>query len=162
MSQRPSVLFFSVLVALFVSMLLSGCDLSIEDKEQGRKEARLKIATEPAKAKSVKVPGQWPKEIPLYPHAELLEASTTPGGIKLKFKTGDSADKIFAWNYDTLLAAQWNMKGPTLDVAQNIAIIKSELDDVSFLIEANRFRNDKGESQGSRITLTAPAPKFGY
>ncbi len=162
MSQRPSVLFFSVLAALFVSIVLSGCDLSIEDKAEGRKDARLKIATEPAKAKSVKVPGKWPKQIPMYPHAEVIEASTTAGGIKLTLKTGDSADKIFTWYYDTLLEGNWNMKGPTLDVAQNIAIIKSELEDISFVIDARRFRNDKGESQGSQITLTAPAPKFGY
>ena len=162
MSQRPSVLFFSVLVALFVSVLLSGCDLSIEDKFESRKDTRPKIETEEAKAKSVKVPGKWPKQIPMYPHAELMEAKTTADGLTLLLRTNDSADKIFAWYYDTLLAAKWDMKGPTLDVAQNIAVIKSELDDISFLIDARRFRNAKGESQGSEITLTAPAPKFGY
>lgn len=163
MSQRPIRLILWVFVALFASLTLASCDLSAQKKVEIPKVKRPNTKTEATKATSIKVPGSWPKQIPMYPYAELMEASTTPtGGLKLFFRTGDSADKIFAWYYDTMLEQKWNMSGPTLDVAQNIAIIKSELEDVSFLIDARRFRNDKGESEGSSIILTAPAPKVGF
>lgn len=97
----------------------------------------------------------------MYPDAELLETSVTDTGKILTFKTKDPAYKIFEWYYNTLEAAKWTMKGPTMDVAQNLAIIKCELGDLSFLLDSRLRKNDKGEPEGSTITLITPAPKLG-
>ncbi|MDP1809284.1 MAG: hypothetical protein Q8L35_07110 [Actinomycetota bacterium] len=146
-----------VLAALFVLGLATGCD-STRVKTATRKP---KEAIPVIKAEVTPVPADWPKEIPTYPSAELVETSITPTGKILTYKTKDPAYKIFEWYYDTLEAAKWTMKGPTLDVAQNLAIIKSELGSLSFLLDTRLRKNDKGESEGSTITLITPAPKLG-
>ena len=143
-----------VLVALLVSLFLAGCETAAVEKTP--RQPKLKVT---AKTKRIAVPKDWPKEIPTYPNAELIEVTTTVQGKILYFKTKDTADKVFEWYYDTLEAAKWNMKGPTLDVAQNLAIIKSELGQLSFLLDTRRAKGP--EADGSIITLTTPAPKLG-
>jgi len=145
-----------VLVALFVALMAAGCETQINKAGRRPTEAAPMV-----KAEVISVPDAWPKEIPTYPTAELLGTSITPTGKILTYKAKDPAYKIFEWYYDTLEAAKWNMKGPTLDVAQNLAIIKSELGPLSFLLDVRLRKTDKGEVAGSTITLTTPAPKIG-
>lgn len=147
-----------VLGALFILGLATGCDTTIRAKKVTRKP---KETIPVIKAEVTPVPADWPKEIPTYPSAELVESSTTVTGKVLTYKTADPAYKVFEWYYDTLEAAKWNMKGPTLDVAQNLAIIKSELGSLTFLLDTRLRKNDKGEPDGSTITLITPAPKLG-
>ena len=146
-----------VLAALFVSGLAAGCKATPVNKAARKPKERIPVI----KAEATAIPKDWPKEIPTYPNAELLEASTTATGKILTFKTKDSAVEIFEWYYDTLEAAKWNIKGPTMDVAQNVVIIKSELGPLTFLLDGHSRQNEKGEIEGSTITLTSPAPKIG-
>lgn len=157
MPQRRFRVLVIVFAALFVSGLVAGCKLTPVKKATRKPKELIPVI----KAEVSPVPGDWPKEIPTYPNAELLEVSTTASGKMLIYKTKDPAYKIFEWYYDTLEAAKWNMKGPTMDVAQNLAIIKSELGSLTFLLDARLRKNDSGEREGSTITLTTPAPKLG-
>lgn len=158
MPLRRILVLVLVLAALFVLGLATGCDTVIRAKKTTRKP---KETVPIVKAEVTPVPADWPKEIPTYPSSELVESSTTVSGKILTYKTADPAYKVFEWYYDTLEAAKWTMKGPTLDVAQNLAIIKSELGSLTFLLDTRLRKNDKGESEGSTITLITPAPKIG-
>ena len=146
-----------VFVALFVSVLPAGCFTIPAQKVAKKPKERIPVV----KAQVSPIPSDWPKEIPTYPKAELLESSVTATGKTLTFKTKDSAVEIFEWYYDTLEAAKWNIKGPTMDVAKNVVIIKSELGPLTFLLDSHSRQNDKGEREGSTITLITPAPKLG-
>ncbi len=146
-----------VLAALFVSGLAAGCKLEPAKKTTRKPKEKVPVI----RAEAAVIPKDWPKEIPTYPNAELLEASSTESGKILTFKTQDSAVEIFEWYYDTLEAAKWNIKGPTMDVSKNVVIIKSELGPITFLLDSHTRQNERGEREGSTITLTSPAPKVG-
>lgn len=151
--KRFQIFLGAVFVALFVSALLAGCKVEPVKKTVKRPKAN---SAPLAKVNAPQIPGDMPKEVPIYPNAELLSVNQTPDGRVLSFKTSDTADKIFGWYFDELDARHWEMKGPTLDVAQNLAIIKAQLGaGLTILLDARALKNDKGELEGSTITLTS-------
>ncbi len=47
------------------------------------------------------------------------------------------------------------MLGPTLDVAQNVAIIEGELGEIKMYLEARSVENDDGTTDGLAIKITS-------
>lgn len=129
--------------AILVAASLVGCNLAPPPAEVKRESPKA-VPLEKTKA-TVRPPADWPKELPLYPGAELENATpTAPGSTMLTLKTKDSASEIFNWYYDELEARKWTILGPTLDVGQNVAIIKATLGAKVMYLEARTSQSENG------------------
>lgn len=144
----------AIIVAFLLSGLLAACNLAPPPAPVKKTEKVKKLPIE--KIKAVEPPTNWPVEVPLYPQAELESVLPVGAGFKLILKTEDTAAQIFNWYYDELEVRKWQMSGPTLDVAQNIAIIDGKLGDKSLFLEARTSEDEDGRTS---LHLTAEQPQ---
>lgn len=144
--------FAAVLVALLVPGSLVGCNLAPPLEEEKVEEAP-KVSVE--KVTTIEVPAGWPKDIPLYPGAEIVSATPTASGQSLTLKTEDTAAEVFNWYYDQLDANLWEMHRPMMDVARNVASINGSLEGRTLSLKAGTSETEEGYT---RFSITTDLP----
>jgi hypothetical protein len=140
-----------ILAVLMLASVPAACNREVVvEKPEKRKSVQG-----PVKAKAIEPPKGWPKEVPLYPGAEVVSTDSEGDELVVMMRTQDAAHTVFNWYYDELQAAEWQMKGPTLDVGQSFAIIRAELGELRLTFEARPNLDDEGNRDGLSISLRA-------
>ena len=98
---------------------------------------------------------RWPKDVPLYPGAEIVSATPTASGQGIMLKTEDTAAEVFNWYYDQLDAKHWEMHRPMLDVARNVASINGSLEGRTMSLKAGTSETEEGYTS---LSITADPP----
>jgi hypothetical protein len=138
-----------ILAALMLASVLAACDREVAAEKPEKREP----VQGPAKPKTIEAPKDWPPEIPLYPGGQIVSTGAEGEDLVILMRTRDQAHTVFNWYYDELQAAEWNMKGPTLDVGQSFAIIRAELGEIRLTFEAGPNLKEDGERDGLSISL---------
>ncbi len=139
-------------MALLVPGLLAGCNFAPLPEEEKVEEVP-KIRVE--KVTTIEVPARWPKDVPLYPGAEIVSATPTASGQGIMLKTEDTAAEVFNWYYDQLDAKHWEMHRPMLDVARNVASINGSLEGRTMSLKAGTSETEEGYTS---LSITADPP----
>lgn len=150
MSHRYTKVVMVVFVALLVAGLPAGCNLAPPPKKERVEKAPKKIPK--VSAEKVTVPAAWPKDVPLYPGAEIVSATLTASGQSLMLRTEDTAAEVFNWYYDQLGLRQWKMHRPMLDVARNVASINGSLEGRTLSLRAGTSETEEGYTSLSVTT----------
>jgi len=143
-----------IFLVVLVSGVTTSCNLAPPPAQVKEPKKAKKVPIE--KVKTIEAPTGWPQEIPLYPTADIESVVPEGAGFTLRLKTDDTAAQIFNWYYDMLEAQKWEMAGPTLDVARNIAIINGKLGDKTLFLEARTSEEQDGSTS---LSLTAGLPQ---
>ena len=152
MSQRFRRAFAKVLVALLVAGSLAGCNLAPPTEEE-KVEKVPEVPVE--KVTTIEVPSAWPKDVPLYPGAQIVTSTPTASGHGLTLRTEDTAAEVFNWYYDQLAAEKWEMHRPMLDVARNVASINGSLEGRTLSLKAGTSETKEGYTS---LAITADPP----
>ncbi len=152
MSQRSRRLLIVAFVALLVPGPLAGCNLSPAPPEE-KVETVPKVQVE--KVTTIEIPAQWPKDIPIYPGAQIVSETPTVSGQSLTLKTEDTAAEVFNWYFDRLDSENWIMPAPMLDVARNVASISGTLDGRTLRFIAQTAETEEGYTS---FSITADLP----
>ncbi len=144
--------FAIVLVALLATGFLVGCNLAPPLEEESAEETP-EVPVE--KVTTIEAPTGWPKDVPLYPGAEIVSTTLTATEQGLVLKTEDTAAEIFNWYYDQLGVRHWEMHRPRLDVARNDASINGSLEGRKLFLKAGTSETEEGYTS---LSITADPP----